>query len=369
MGRSGFDAVILTSPNAIFYATGALLLAQLKASPALAARLVDDRLSFGLIREGGDGMLVVSNNDADVIRDQTWAGHVEVYDDTGARPIEKLADLVEQQGLADGLLGVELRYMPAAQMRELEARLPRARFQACDDHLTTIRAVKTPAEIAILQRAGEVTAEAIWQAYQNSRPGDTEKSVADRVGEALINSGADDIYLAVLGAGENSLHAHNKPGERTLRVGDIVRTDYGGKFDGFASDLARMGVVGKPSVEQSDLYKKCRGVQLETMHAMRSGLEARDIYNLCKKCFERVGLALNFPHVGHAFAFGGHDYPMLHLYDRTQLEVDMIFYVEPIFADPRLGLIQIEDLVQVTPSGGKVLTGARDNNSLWIIPA
>ena len=80
--------------------------------------------------------------------------------------------------------------------------------------------------------------------------------------------GADDIYLSVLGAGENSLHAHNKAGERKLKKGDIVRTDYGGKFNGFASDLARMGVVGS-QVPQADLYKKCRSVPAgnDALHA------------------------------------------------------------------------------------------------------
>jgi Xaa-Pro aminopeptidase len=50
------------------------------------------------------------------------------------------------------------------------------------------------------------------------------------------------------------------------------------------------------------------------------------------------------------------------------LETDMIFYVEPVLADPNLGLIQIEDLVQVTPMGGKVLTGSRNHDQLWVIP-
>jgi len=369
IGASGFEAVVLASPGAIFYATGALLPAQLKSSPTLAARLVDDRPAFAVIREDGEGVLLVSHRDAPSVRRETWIGRVESYDERGGNPVARLAELIGQMDLRNSCLGIELRYITAAQMRALSRELPGAQMTACDDHLTRIRAVKTPAEIKILIQAGELTAEAIWDGFQASRAGDTEKAVADRIGAALIDKGADDIYLAVLGAGENSLHAHNKAGERRLRAGDIVRTDYGGKFDGFASDLARMGVVGEPSNEQAGLYSRCRHVQVETMRSMRPGREARDIYFECGKLFEEAGLSLKFPHIGHAFALGGHDYPMLHPGDTTPLETDMIFYVEPIFADPRLGLIQIEDLVQVTPEGGKILTGARDNNSLWVIPA
>lgn len=368
MRRAGFDAAVLASPSAIFYTTGALLPAQLKASPSLAARLVDDRPAFAVVGEDGDAVLLVSTRDAPAARRETWATRVEVYEDRIGSPVDRLRDLLESMGLVGGHLGVEFRYVTAAHMRALSERLVGTRLDACDDQLTEIRAVKTRPEMEMLQQAGEATAEAIWRGFQGSGPGDTEKAVADRIGAALMDLGADDIYLAVLGAGENSLHAHNKPGDRTLKAGDIVRTDYGGKFDGFASDVARMGVVGPPSQAQTDLYRKCREVQLETIRGMRPGVEAREVYRRCGQLFERAGLSLRFPHVGHAFALGGHDYPMLHPGDATPLEADMIFYVEPIYADPVLGLIQIEDLVQVTPAGGKVLTGARDNNSLWVIP-
>lgn len=369
MRGSGFDAAVLASPSSIFYATGALLPAQLKASPSLAARLVDDRPAFAVVGQDGDATLLVSSRDAPSARRETWASRFETYDDLTGVPVEQLVALLDSMGLTGGRLGVEMRYVTASQMSALSNRLPGTRMEPCDDHLTKIRSVKTQIERELLQKWGEATAEAIWLGFQASRVGDTEKKVADNIAAALIDMGADDIYLAVLGAGENSLHAHNKPGHRTLKRGDIVRTDYGGKFDGFASDVARMGVVGPASPEQAALYRKCRDVQLETIHGMKPGLEAREIYIRCGQLFEKAGLSLKFPHVGHAFALGGHDYPMLHPGDTTPLEVDMIFYVEPIFADPKLGLIQIEDLVQVTPDGGKMLTGSRDNNSLWVIPS
>lgn len=369
MRGSGFDALVLASPSSIFYTTGALLPAQLKASPSLAARLLDDRPAFAVVGQDGDAALLVSSRDAPSVRRETWASRVEVYDDLNGVPVDELARLLESMGLSAAALGIEMRYVTASQMAAMSARLKRAKMSACDDHLTKIRSVKTPIERQILQKWGEATAEAIWHGFQASRAGDTEKKVADNIATALVDLGADDIYLAVLGAGENTLHAHNKPGERRLKPGDIVRTDYGGKFDGFASDVARMGVVGQPSAEQASLYRKCRDVQLETIRGMRPGLEAREIYVRCGQLFEKAGLSLKFPHVGHAFALGGHDYPMLHPGDTTPLEVDMIFYVEPIFADPSKGLIQIEDLVQVTAEGGKMLTGARDNNSLWVIPS
>jgi Xaa-Pro aminopeptidase/Xaa-Pro dipeptidase len=368
LARARLDALLLASPNAIFYATGALLPPQLKSSPSLAARLIDDRPAFALVNADGEAVLLVSDRDAAGAAQHAWVSRVETYPEREGTAVARLAELVRAASLTTSRLGVELRYVTAIQMREVADALPQAKLEPCDDLLTHVRAVKTPIEIEVLTRAGEATAEAIWQAFQASRPGDSEKSLADRIADALFDLGADDIYAAVVGFGENSLHAHNKPSVRRLRAGDIVRVDYGGKFNGFASDLARMGVCGRPSAAQTELYAKWRGVQLGTMRAMRPGVRAQEVYAHCGELARAVGLDLRFPHVGHSFALGGHDYPMLHPHDTTVLEPDMIFCVEPVYPDPHLGMIQIEDLVRVTPDGGLLLTGSRDNNQLWVLP-
>ena len=368
MGRSGFSAVLVTSPNAIFYTTGALLPAQLKASPSFAARLLEDRSAFALIPADGEPILVVSSRDFPLVSAETWARRVESYEEVSGEAIEVVRAIIAELHLEADQIGIEAAYTTAADLRALRAALPSVRFIPCDAELNLVRAVKTPFELEILQNAGEITAEAIWSGFQSSREGDTEKDLADRIAAALFDLGADDIYLAVLGAGENTFHAHNRPGQRRLDRGDLVRTDFGGKFDGFASDLARMGVVGEPTRAQADMYRMCREVQLATIETIRPGVEARSVYANCSRLFSERGFQLKFPHVGHAFALGGHDYPMFYPGDKTPIEVGMLFYVEPLMDHPDIGLIQIEDLVHVTADGPKILTGSRDNNSLWSIP-
>jgi Xaa-Pro aminopeptidase len=307
MAKAQLSAVIVASPGSIFYTTGALLSAQLKASPSPGARLVDDRTAFALVPEDGEPTVIVSSRDVASIREGAWTSRIECYDDTRGSAVEILADVLRRSGLARERLGVETAYITAADMMALERASLTTQLIPCDAEINLVRAVKTRREIDILQKAGEATAEAIWEGFRGTRAGETEKQLADRIAAALFRKGADDIYLAVLGAGENTFHTHNKPGERTLRRGDLVRTDQGGKFEGFASDLARMGVVGEPTAAQESLYKVCREVQLATIDTIRVGAEARDVYQNCKRLFAEAGFQLTFPHVGHAFALGGHD--------------------------------------------------------------
>jgi Xaa-Pro dipeptidase len=366
--KAGLAAVVVASPSTILYCTGALLPTQLKASPNLSSRLVDDRVAFAVVVPNQEPILIVSSRDEPAVRNDTWASGILLYDDVRGSAVAVLQDCLLGLRLGGERVGVESAYATARDMKILREGLPSIRFVPCDAELNMIKAVKTPVEIEILQKAGEVTAEAIWHGLQVTKVGETEKDLADRIAAGLFDRGADDIYLTVLGAGENTFHTHNKPGARKLEKGDLIRMDFGGKFDGYASDLARMGVVGKPSQAQSDMYKACREVQLATMDTIRAGTEARQIYENCRQFFAKAGFTLKFPHVGHAFAMGGHDYPMFFPKDTTVIETDMIFYVEPIMSKPEVGLIQIEDLVHVTARGPKVLTGARDNNLLWSMP-
>ncbi len=367
--KAGLAAVVTASPSTIFYCTGALLPAQLKASPSLAARLVDDRVAFAVVLPDQEPILVISSRDEPLVRKETWASRIVTYDDAHGSAVAALCDALTGLSLEGERVGLESGYATARDMQALRKAVPAISFVPCDAELNLIKAVKTPGEIEILQKAGEATAESIWQGFQTTKAGDTEKDLSDRIAAALFERGADDIYLSVLGAGENTCHAHNKPGARKLAVGDLVRTDFGGKFDGYASDLARMGVVGKPTQAQADMYKVCREVQLATIDTIRVGTEARQVYENCRRFFGEAGYQFKFPHVGHAFAMGGHDYPMFYPKDMTVIETDMIFYVEPIMTRHDIGLIQIEDLVHVTETGPKLLTGARDNNMLWSIPA
>ena len=140
MRESGLDALVVASPNGIFYATGALLPAQLKASPSLAARLVDDRPTFAIVRENGDSVLLVSSRDAASVRSETWADRVEVYDELDDNSIEHLGTLLRDMGLVGARLGLEHRYLTAAQMRPLSKLLGNTHVDACDEVLTKIRA-------------------------------------------------------------------------------------------------------------------------------------------------------------------------------------------------------------------------------------
>jgi Xaa-Pro aminopeptidase len=246
--------------------------------------------------------------------------------------------------------------------------LPQVKLHAADDLFEEVRMIKSPAEIEAIRHACTVTEQAILDAYQSAKPGDREKDVALRIRTNVIRQGADSIRFCVLGAGPLSAQFHRVPGEERLLPGQLVRVDCGAYFGAYASDVARAAVVQTVSQTIKDTYSRYMDIQRATIRQMKPGTRACDVFSYCSQAFERAGIAFHSPHVGHGIGVGGgHDEPMLHPKSRRVLEPNMMFCVEPVIVDPKVGAYQVEDLVLVTDDEPQILTTVMDTSEICLI--
>jgi Xaa-Pro aminopeptidase len=227
--------------------------------------------------------------------------------------------------------------------------------------------VKRPEEIELLQKAALATDKAIRIAYESGKVGVSDKVIADTLASGIQSGGADSLAFLVLGAGPSAALAHPTPSNRPLERGDVVRCDVGGYFSGYLSDLARTAVVGEPTPEQVEAYQKLFEIHEETIAAARPGIRAKDLFQHCKQAFENRGLALNLPHIGHSLGIGLHEAPVLHPFNETFLEKGMILAIEPVHRFDGGPIFHVEDLIEVTPEGGRVLSRAADWSELFVI--
>jgi len=170
----------------------------------------------------------------------------------------------------------------------------------------------------------------------------------------------------VLGSGDNVGFVHNHPGPRRLQNGDLIHVDFGGKFNGYASDLARMAIVGRPTPRQRECYAALKDVYQQTVDAMRPGLRACDLYALCVQAFERAGFPSTFPHIGHSFSLGGHDNPMFEPSQTMVLEPNMTICLEPVLRDGN-DLYHIEDIILITEGPAVVLSDLSTTEQMFSI--
>jgi Xaa-Pro aminopeptidase len=143
--------------------------------------------------------------------------------------------------------------------------------------------------------------------------------------------------------------------------------DFGGLWGAYASDVARMAVVGKASDAQKAMYRKHRQVQRKAIEFMRPGVRGCDVYKCCDEAYAEFGIDYPGPHAGHGLGLAGHEIPMLQPFNQEELRPNMLICIEPVVLDKDLGFFQLEDLVLITEDGSQILTDYADTEELFVI--
>ncbi len=259
------------------------------------------------------------------------------------------------------------------------------------DLLHTMRLVKSPEEIALLERAAAIAASAHRDAQKTARPGRFEYEVEAAVDRRFRAMGASGpAYPTIVASGENATILHYVENSRRLAAGDLVLVDAGCEVKGYASDVTRtFPVSGRFTRPQARLYAAVLEAQRAAIAAVKPGaswdapheaaravlLDALLDLGLLKgrrEALKRKNAAQRFAlhHTSHWLGLDVHDRGR-YRDERGRpraLEPGMVLTIEPgLYVRPDetrvpkeyLGLgIRIEDDVLVTESGARILTEA-----------
>jgi len=282
-------------------------------------------------------------------------------------PMAMIRDVLTEKGLSAGRIGYEPLYLPAYHADQLRLQLPDAKFVGCDYVMDEIRMVKTPAEIELLRFTSVQTEKAIANAYELARPGDTEKSIIDRMGYAVTKLGADFVFANVMAAGPRTPLGHHLGEEIPIEYGDIIRVDYGGSFDGYVSDLVRMAVVGPPSDRQRRVYGALSEGQHEVIDWLGPGQAMDEIAAKMKEITgPKLPEDLEVVGFGHSIGLGIHDRPFITPEDDRLTEPGMVMQIEHVTTDG-LEMYHTEDSVLFTETGVTLLSDYTDTTEMFVI--
>lgn len=354
MREAGLDALVAFSMENVYYCAGTMLLTQ---------RMIPTRLAMTVWQADGTATMIVCGIEVAQVRAETWIKDVRTYVEFKDSPLVELAKLLKEKGLERGRIGLENKYLAAAYYRELAAQLPQATLVDGDDIFETARMIKSPEEVELLRKAAAMTDKAIRHAFESAHLGTTEQAMSDSMGKDILRDGADGVAFVVMTTGENSKLVHPMPSTTPIRANDVVRTDFGGHygsyFGGYYSDIARTAVAGKPTDKQRDAYKNLFEVHDLILRSVKPGVRACDLFELCRKEFERRKVDFHSPHIGHNMGVFIHEKPMLNPQTTIELQPGMVLAIEPIHVQDGF-IYHIEDELVVTPTGHDLLTPAYD---------
>lgn len=254
--------------------------------------------------------------------------------------------------------------------------------------LHEMRLIKSPAEIALMRKAAEISADAHIRAMKTCKPGMNEYQLEAEINYEFQRNGARFCaYTPIIGSGANSCILHYNNNNKTIKNGDFVLIDAGCEYQYYASDVTRtFPANGRFSPEQKAIYEIVLEAQQAGIKAVRPGTAWPMIDDICVKIITQglidVGLlkgklsdliekrayfAFYMHRSGHFLGLDTHDAGRYKMGDKwRKLQPGMVRTVEPgiyISADTpgvhkrwhNIG-VRIEDDVVVTSKGCDVLS-------------
>jgi Xaa-Pro dipeptidase len=359
LDQSPYDAVVALSPENFPFTAGCFIGTQSS---------LRDRLELTVWVKGeASPIAIICQPEVPQFTAETWIKDIRTYIEFHDSPIGKLVEVLKEKKLAEGNIGIELKYLTATYYTELLSKAPKARFSACEDLFYQARMIKTPAEIEILKKAGLATEKALLATYATIAEGESEKSMANRLAASMMQCGLDEVSFLYINAGPNTGYPHCTPSAYQTRRGDIIKSDVGGRYLGYPSDVARTAVVGKPTADQASIYSRLAEVHADSIAMARPGNRACDLFNASVKSYQAHDISFKLPHQGHGLGLEVHEKPLLTTFEQTVFQPSMVICIETRVRWVGKEGYHIEDLILITEKGPEVLTRYFDSQTLFEI--
>ena len=371
MARHGCDVLLLTSPENITYVTGyRTWYFSSKFRPVIC-----------VVPQTGEPALVLRILEKSTVRLTSWAPHVYCWGSASrnlgalqaADPAAATALAVRELAGSPATVGIEAgdgaRFnAPLTLLDELRTAMGGIMFIDGTRAIQDTRMIKTEWEVSRLRKACGATEDAIEAAFARVQPGaTTESDLARWIAAGMTERGVDRISYLTIISGDAKYSTFNAYATgRTIRSGDIVLADISGHIDGYASDLTRTAIVGRPSAEQARMAQAANDSVMRCIEAMRPGVPISRISRVAEDTIREAGYGQYLVHSsGHGIGLDVVEYPMISPSQETILEPGMTFAVEQGVYPyrPEDGVegiywcFRTEDLACVTETGAELLSG------------
>ncbi len=254
-------------------------------------------------------------------------------------------------------LGVEAAHLSVLMAKRLET-MNGIKLVDTVEAIETERMVKTADELRMIRQSQKLNEQVLKMAITEVRVGISEAQLAWRIEVLAHEIGASDVsFPPIVAFGAHTARPHHEPhAAKKLKRGDMVLIDMGIVYKDYTSDLTRTFFTKTPTSEQADVYTTVLTAHQAAVAAIKPGALADDIDRTARLFISDSGYKKKFGHAtGHGIGLDVHELPRVAKNDKTELESGMVITVEPgIYLPGKLGL-RIEDMIEVTAGGHKVL--------------
>ncbi len=332
--NSKTDALIITSPENIFYFSGF---------------------------KSADAVLLLTSSDCFIFTDSRYfiqAGEQAPFFTLCDISIETVASKIIEEGYRT--IGFEDDFITYSSYSKLHSDLSPygAELVGISRIISRERQIKTEKEIEHIKTAAQIADRAFSFILDKIEPGKTEKDIALMLDYYMLKSGAEAIaFETICASGKRSAMPHGVASDKIIEKGDFITLDFGCKYEGYCSDMTRTVVCGKATSEQKKIYNTVLAAQKAAIAEVKPNVDNAYIDSVARNIIKDAGYGKNFGHaLGHSLGLNVHESPVLSKRSVDKLKSGILMTVEPGIYVENFGGVRIEDLLVVTYNGHINLT-------------
>jgi Xaa-Pro dipeptidase len=314
-----------------------------------------ERTTLAIIPASGEVLVVTPAFEEPSVRETLQVGgEVRPWDEHES-PFEKIVQGLKDRGINSGPLAAEptIRFFIVAGIRQVSGEYE---IITGDSLVRACRLIKSPAELALLQIANNVTIEALRQVHGQVSKGMETADIAALMDRTTIALGGSPEFSMVL-LNQASAYPHGSVQLQKVREGSVILMDCGCAVHDYQSDISRTWVFGEPSPKQRKVWNTVKRGQEIALETAKIGVAVGSIDDAVRKYYESEGWGPGYRlpglshRTGHGVGLDGHESPYLVHGDATPLQAGMCFSDEPGIYIPGEFGIRLEDCWYMTASG------------------
>ncbi|MEJ7736417.1 MAG: Xaa-Pro peptidase family protein [Chitinophagaceae bacterium] len=317
-----------------------------------------ERTMVAIIPAKGSVKYICPAFEEDRLREQITNGNDVYVWQEDESPYRLIVNVLKDAGIQTGTVGMDerLRYFI---LDGIQKEAPQLVYVSGDPISVECRIIKSEAEIALMQKANNITLAAIQHGVAQLKEGMSQGELSSIIMRAQRDLGGDPDFALCL-FGKDAAFPHGTKTPAKLKKGEIVLMDCGCRVHGYSSDITRTIVFGaEPTARQLSVWNLEKEAQAAGFAAAKNGSPCGDIDAASRKVITDAGFGPGYklpglPHrTGHGIGMDGHEWGNALKGNKRLLEPGMCFSIEPMIAIPGEFGIRLEDCVHMTTDGPK----------------
>jgi Xaa-Pro aminopeptidase len=242
-------------------------------------------------------------------------------------------------------IGVEAVHLSLKNYSHLKKTYPQVKWLATERIVERLTSIKEPEEVANIKRAAELCGKVYFELLPLIKPGVCELDISAEISYRTRRAGSErDPFEPIVASGQRAALPHGISSPKKIAAGDLVILDFGAVVNGYAADLTRTVVVGKPTSQQTDMAAVVESALRLAESSAQPGMIGKQLDGIVRDFLKQRGYGDFFQHsLGHGLGLEVHGLPRIGEQSDDPLEAGNVVALEPGVYLPEIGGVRIEN--------------------------